>query len=138
MEVVLVFVVFLLVTQNALAVEVDEGEESVVLPCQAPPAKHTSVLWSRNDLSPSTVHLREAQDNLQNQNSLFSKRTSMKSDALQTGDVSLTLTQLQLLDSGTYTCTVRGGGSTDVSQVTLTVNRKKDLELQKQGPEDKF
>ncbi|KAL4008998.1 hypothetical protein ACER0C_002850 [Sarotherodon galilaeus] len=99
-------------SQHALAVvvEVNEGERSVLLPCQYSgliPEDDPTVMWTRSDLDPKSVHLRrEGGDNLTGQNQRYSGRTSMRSDALDTSDFSLTLRKPTKTDSGNYTCSI--------------------------------
>ncbi|CAI5670074.1 unnamed protein product [Oreochromis niloticus] len=102
------------VSQHALAVvvEVNEGETSVLLPCQYSgyiPVDLT-MMWNRSDLHPKSVHLRRGGgEDLRGQNQRYSERTSMRPDALDTLDFSLTLRKPQLTDSGIYTCSISAG-----------------------------
>lgn len=91
--------------------EYADGEETVVLPCHidALPDVNPTVIWSRKDLKPQTIHLRREKDDLRGQNEDFIGRTSMKSDALDSGDFSLTLTKPDFSDSGIYTCSISNG-----------------------------
>uniref|UniRef100_A0A3Q0QSB3 Ig-like domain-containing protein n=1 Tax=Amphilophus citrinellus TaxID=61819 RepID=A0A3Q0QSB3_AMPCI len=107
---------FLIISQQALGVEVEvyEGAESVLLPCQVPQnvsSSSTAAVWDREELNVPTVHVRllTGDDNTY-QNHRYTNRTSMRADALQTGDLSLTLRNPAVSDSGTYTCTTRKDG----------------------------
>ncbi|XP_035772148.1 uncharacterized protein LOC102789195, partial [Neolamprologus brichardi] len=97
----------------ALVVEVNEGEGSVQLPCQYSgfiPEYNPTVLWTRDDLDPKSVHIRrEGGDDLRGQNQLYSRRTSLKPDALDSSDFSLTLRKPTKTDSGNYTCSISDG-----------------------------
>ncbi|KAL3967150.1 butyrophilin [Sarotherodon galilaeus] len=103
------------VSQHALAevVEVYKEATSVLLPCQYSgviPEKNPTVMWTHNNLDPKSVHLRLKEgDDLKEQNQRYSRRTSMMSDALETGDFSLTLRKPELSDSGTCTCSISDG-----------------------------
>ncbi|XP_039890148.1 uncharacterized protein LOC120735047 isoform X1 [Simochromis diagramma] len=115
MKMFVVFVILLHVSQHALAlvVEVNEGEDYVLLPCRYSsiiPETNPTVTWTRNDLDLKSIHLRrEGGDDLTGQNQRYSRRTSMRSDALDTGDFSLTLRKPEVYDSGNYTCTLSYG-----------------------------
>uniref|UniRef100_A0A3Q0RSZ2 Ig-like domain-containing protein n=1 Tax=Amphilophus citrinellus TaxID=61819 RepID=A0A3Q0RSZ2_AMPCI len=116
------------ISQYALAVvvEVNEGENSALLPCKylrIIPENEPTVMWTRNDLDPKTIHLREeGGDDLRGQNRRYSGRTSVRSDALDSGDFSLTLRNPQLTDSSSYTCSISAGREAErVTVVKLQV-----------------
>ncbi|XP_028275623.1 V-set domain-containing T-cell activation inhibitor 1-like [Parambassis ranga] len=107
-----------------MTVDVYEGAESVLLPCQdsSVPLDPT-VVWVRYGFIPPTVHQRvRAGDELADQNQGYKVRTSMKTDALRTGDLSLTLRKPRLSDSGTYTCTITAfGKERELADIELQV-----------------
>lgn len=106
----------LVVSQHVFAVEVFAGAESVLLPCHIDFVPHvTLVLWSRRDLSQTTVHMRVGTgDELKDQNQRYHHRTSMRTDALRTGNFSLILKKPCISDSGTYICTVTNYGTEQI------------------------
>ncbi|XP_030578977.1 uncharacterized protein LOC115775645 [Archocentrus centrarchus] len=121
----------LLVSQRASGVEVKvyEGVESVLLPCQVPQNvsnESTAAVWDREELNIPTVHVRlQSGDDYTYQNPRYTNRTSMRADALQTGDLSLTLRNPTGSDSGTYTCTTRKDGEDQIkSHLQLKVTER--------------
>ncbi|CAI5657064.1 unnamed protein product [Oreochromis niloticus] len=138
MKMFVVFVILLHVSQHALAVlvEVNEGERSVLLPCQYSGfiPDDPTVMWTRSDLDPKSVHLRrEGGDDVTGQNQLYSGRTSMRSDALDTSDFSLTLRKPTKSDSSNYTCSITDGRvETRVGGVQLHI---KDQQVEVKGEE---
>ncbi|XP_039464928.1 muscle M-line assembly protein unc-89-like isoform X1 [Oreochromis aureus] len=110
----LMLLLLLLASQHASAVEVYEGVESVRLPCHVPAdvaLESTAAVWDREDLNIKIVHVRlRSSDDFKEQSIRYTNRTSMRADALQTGDLSLTLRNPTVSDSGTYKCTVRKYG----------------------------
>ncbi|CAI5670076.1 unnamed protein product [Oreochromis niloticus] len=114
MKTLVVFLLLMDVSQHALAVvvEVNEGERSVLLPCLHSGfiPDDLTVMWTRSDLDPKSVHQqREGGDDLTGQNHRYSGRTSMRSDALDSSDFSLTLRKPTKTDSGNYTCSISDG-----------------------------
>uniref|UniRef100_A0A3P8QSZ2 Ig-like domain-containing protein n=1 Tax=Astatotilapia calliptera TaxID=8154 RepID=A0A3P8QSZ2_ASTCA len=109
----------------AVVVEVNEGERSVLLPCQYSgiTPEDPTMMWTRNDLHPKSVHLqREGGDDVTGQNQRYSRRTWMRPDALHTLDFSLTLRKPQLTDSGNYTCSMGDGiGDRKLRDIQLQV-----------------
>ncbi|XP_036000708.1 uncharacterized protein LOC105922717 [Fundulus heteroclitus] len=123
-----VFGILLHISQHALAgvVEVYEGAESVLLPCQYSgiiPDEDLSVLWTLNDINLKVVHLRREQgDDYKDQDQHYRGRTSMRPDALATRDFSLTLRKPHLSDSRNYICSIADGiQELKLTQVQLKV-----------------
>ncbi|XP_063325321.1 uncharacterized protein LOC134624284 isoform X3 [Pelmatolapia mariae] len=136
MKMLLPLLLLVLVSQHALdaVVEVYEGEVSVLLPCEYSgfiPEDNPTVLWTRNDLNPKSVHLRrEETDDLKGQNQRYSERTSMRPDALDTLDFSLTLRKPTKTDSGNYTCSI--GNEKEELKLTDIQLHVKDQELKEE------
>uniref|UniRef100_A0A3P8P7U0 Ig-like domain-containing protein n=1 Tax=Astatotilapia calliptera TaxID=8154 RepID=A0A3P8P7U0_ASTCA len=96
-------------------VEVEEGAESVQLPFTTTenlPGDAEVEWWRYEPEPPKTVHKYHAGSDQPDARDQFYRdgRTSMNVDALETGNLSLTLKNLQLSDSGNYTCTARKSG----------------------------
>ncbi|XP_026016530.1 butyrophilin subfamily 1 member A1-like [Astatotilapia calliptera] len=131
MKMFVVFVILLHVSQHALAVvvEVNEGERSVLLPClhSGYIPEEPTVMWTRSDLHPKSVHVRqEGRDDLTGQNQRYRGRTSMRSEALDTSDFSLTLRKPTKTDSGSYTCSISDGrGKWRLGDIQLHVKDQK-------------
>ncbi|CAI5657052.1 unnamed protein product [Oreochromis niloticus] len=114
MKTLVVFLLLMNVSRHALAVvvEVNEGEMSVLLPCQYSGfiPEEPTVMWTRHDLYPKSVHVQgEGGDDLRGQNQHYSGRTSMRPDALDSLDFSLTMRKPRKTDSSNYTCSISNG-----------------------------
>uniref|UniRef100_A0A668RHY7 Ig-like domain-containing protein n=1 Tax=Oreochromis aureus TaxID=47969 RepID=A0A668RHY7_OREAU len=117
------FVCFFNKISQAVVVEVNEGKMFVLLPCQYSGVifKNHTVMWTRNDLNPKTVHRqREGGDDLREQNQCYSGRTSIRPGARDTGDFSLTLRKPTESHSGKYTCSITDGQE-ELTDVQLQV-----------------
>uniref|UniRef100_A0A3B3W2Z2 Ig-like domain-containing protein n=1 Tax=Poecilia latipinna TaxID=48699 RepID=A0A3B3W2Z2_9TELE len=131
------------VSQHALGgvVEVNEGTESVLLPCidSGTPPEDPLLIWTRSDLSPNSVHLRrENGDDLKNQNQRFRGRTSMNPDALDTGNFSLTLRKPEQDDGGNYSCSISDGiEERNLKQIHLKVKGQLNKQNEQRLPEDR-
>ncbi|XP_030011015.1 uncharacterized protein LOC115433696 isoform X2 [Sphaeramia orbicularis] len=95
-------------------VEVDSGEESVLLPLETTfqlmedVTGQVTVEWT--DEADRKVHVyKDGSDTTNEQDDQYRDRTEMKADPLGTGDLSLTLTDPTDHDTDTYTCTVYNG-----------------------------
>uniref|UniRef100_A0A3P9DSC4 Ig-like domain-containing protein n=1 Tax=Maylandia zebra TaxID=106582 RepID=A0A3P9DSC4_9CICH len=82
--------------------------EDVILPCHLePPSDAVSEIleWGRPDLDPRFVHVwYEGQNHLVNQNPSYKGRTSLSTEKLKQGDLSLKLSRVKHSDNGRYRC----------------------------------
>uniref|UniRef100_A0A668TZZ7 Ig-like domain-containing protein n=1 Tax=Oreochromis aureus TaxID=47969 RepID=A0A668TZZ7_OREAU len=100
---------FIFLSDHQVEVKVEEGSESVTLPCKTTPdlPEDTTVEWTRSDLGLMTVHVyANRNDDLMTQDEVYRDRTKMNDDLLRTGDLSLTLKHPTERDSGGYICTI--------------------------------
>ncbi|XP_029932758.1 butyrophilin-like protein 10 [Myripristis murdjan] len=82
--------------------------DDTILPCHLEPAVAVigrTVVWTRPDLKPSFVHVwREGVDLIVHHYPSYKGRTSLFTDKLKHGDVSLKLSEVKLSDEGKYRC----------------------------------
>uniref|UniRef100_A0A671TLU2 Ig-like domain-containing protein n=1 Tax=Sparus aurata TaxID=8175 RepID=A0A671TLU2_SPAAU len=116
-------IVFYLTTVLLLKTDSCEGQSAVIsqlqpivasvgdditLPCHLEPAVDAAVItfeWTRPDLNPRFVHVWHSGENLMDlQNPSFKGRTSLFSEKLKSGDISLKLSEVKPSDEGKYRC----------------------------------
>ncbi|XP_039678157.1 coxsackievirus and adenovirus receptor-like [Perca fluviatilis] len=87
--------------------------ENAILPCYADDISIRLVKWTRADLKPDTVLLyRDGDLNTDDQHPSFKNRVELRDRDMKDGDVSLTLKNVNIIDSGIYECGVKTGDST--------------------------
>lgn len=99
--------------------------KSVLLPLKttAKLPQDVKVEWRRTDPKHVVVHVYQNDQNQPSQqDKVYRGRTDMEEEPLKTGDLSLTLKDLRLTDSGVYICTVSmHGRMLQQKVVTLSV-----------------
>lgn len=84
--------------------------DDTVLPCQLVPVMNAFVMtveWARRDLDPRFVLLwRDGEELASKKHPSYRGRTSLSTDRLQHGDVSLELSSVRISDEGRYRCFV--------------------------------
>ncbi|XP_033970241.1 butyrophilin subfamily 3 member A2-like [Trematomus bernacchii] len=82
--------------------------DDIILPCYLEPAINVADLtleWTRPDMDPRFVHvMRLGHELVEMKHKLFTGRTSMFTDELKNGNMSLKLSNVQLSDQGKYRC----------------------------------
>ncbi|XP_029311291.1 butyrophilin subfamily 2 member A1-like [Cottoperca gobio] len=82
--------------------------DDIILPCHLEPAEDVVAMtleWTRSDLDSEFVFVwRSGQDLVHAKHPSFKGRTSLFSEELKHGNISLKLSKVQLSDRGTYSC----------------------------------
>uniref|UniRef100_A0A3Q3LCB7 Ig-like domain-containing protein n=1 Tax=Mastacembelus armatus TaxID=205130 RepID=A0A3Q3LCB7_9TELE len=88
-------------------VSLTEPGDTVTLPCQAPRSSEILILqWTRPDLHPEYVFVHHLWSDPDTQHPSFKERVELKDSQMKDGDVSVTLKDVTLNDTGTYECRV--------------------------------
>ncbi|XP_023202413.1 uncharacterized protein LOC111611033 isoform X2 [Xiphophorus maculatus] len=109
---------------KVLQVEVEPGEESVLLPCRTRENLDGDVKVEWKDKDDRTVHVYEnGSDQPEEQDEFYRTRTKMDENLLKNKDLSLTLNRPTRRDGGIYTCCVynRDGDVLMMKQINLCI-----------------
>ncbi|KAF1380936.1 hypothetical protein PFLUV_G00169240 [Perca fluviatilis] len=109
--------------------------DDITLPCHleiAVDATDLTVEWARPDLQPRFVYLRRDGVELQRaEHPLYMGRTSLSTNELKCGDISLKLSNVKLSDTGTYKCLVPKSGTEYVVELTVGSVSSPDMKISK-------
>lgn len=114
----------LFVVLSECQVEEEEGAESICLPFQTTEnlPDDSEVVWKCYEPEYMKVHVYEnGSDQPDKQDEHYRGRTKMKKDLLTTGDLSLTLKDPKVGDSGKYGCQVNSKEAWRYKRLWLTV-----------------
>ncbi|XP_034096345.1 butyrophilin subfamily 2 member A1-like isoform X2 [Gymnodraco acuticeps] len=82
--------------------------DDIILPCYLEPAVNAAGLtleWTRPDMDPRFVHvMRSGREMVDKKHQLFKGRTSMFTDELKNGNISMKLSNVNFSDRGKYRC----------------------------------
>ncbi|KAM8747608.1 butyrophilin subfamily 1 member A1-like isoform 6-T6 [Acanthopagrus schlegelii] len=79
--------------------------EDIILPAYLEPATNAKTIeWTRPDLSPRYVHVQRQGVKLTDNHPSYEGRTSLLSDELKLGNISLKLSRVRISDEGPYRC----------------------------------
>lgn len=114
---------FCFVVLSVCQVEVEEGAESVLLPCKTTDnlPQDAKVRWIHYDPYEMVHMYQNGSDQPDQQDQVYRDRTEMKEDLLRTGDLSLTLKSPTDRDGGRYRCIVTSRNIWRVKTVDLRV-----------------
>uniref|UniRef100_A0A671TN34 Ig-like domain-containing protein n=1 Tax=Sparus aurata TaxID=8175 RepID=A0A671TN34_SPAAU len=95
--------------------------QDVVLPCHLEPAANASemtVEWTRPDLEPRFVYVwRDGVELESKKHPVYKGRTSVFSDELKHGNISLKLSRVRISDEGRYRCFIPDVGDSSVQLI---------------------
>ena len=103
--------------------------QDMVLPCHLEPATNASELtveWTRPDLDPRFVFVwRDGVELESKKNPLYEGRTSVFTDELKSGNISLKLSRVRISDEGRYRCFIPDVGDSHVQLIPGKFMKKK-------------
>lgn len=104
-------------------VQTPRGPEPVQLPLKTTADLPQDVRVEWTDSNNKMVHVYESgKDKPDEQDPAYKGRTEMKKDPLSTKDLSLTLNNRNLTDTGVYTCTVKKKDGDKLLQKSVTLH----------------
>ncbi|XP_032364592.1 coxsackievirus and adenovirus receptor homolog isoform X2 [Etheostoma spectabile] len=118
---------------DLIEVPVHPGDD-VTLPCRSNESSIRAVEWSRPDMDPDYVLLyRDRHLDPYHQHQSYKDRVDLVDRDLKDGDVSLTLKNVNINDTGTYECRVASGGSRRKKRTVIKSEPIRIIRLQVTG-----
>ncbi|KAL0970749.1 hypothetical protein UPYG_G00246770 [Umbra pygmaea] len=137
-ELVFCLVLALLNPETSANVIIALTGDNAILPCSMIPTELAGLVveWSRSDRRDMIVHINRDGRDLDDQNPYYRGRTTMFLGEMKNGNISLKLTNVEILDSGNYSCYVPSLDSVQKTFVQLLVGAVSQPVISVFGPKD--